>query len=60
MKILVTGTKGQLGVEVVELFYKKGYEVYGLEELDITNQDQVNEVVLKIKPNIIIHTAAYT
>lgn len=62
MKVLVTGAKGQLGVDVVQLFEKKGCEVngFGREELDITNQHQVNEIILSIKPDVIIHTAAYT
>ena len=33
---------------------------FGREELDITDERQVHEKVLSIKPDIIIHTAAYT
>ncbi|PFN07048.1 dTDP-4-dehydrorhamnose reductase [Bacillus cereus] len=62
MKVLVTGAKGQLGQDILRLLESYSWEVYGLgrEELDITNQQQVNEKVVSIKPDVIIHTAAYT
>ncbi|MCR6855252.1 dTDP-4-dehydrorhamnose reductase [Paenibacillus jamilae] len=62
MKVLVTGAKGQLGQDVLCLLENQPWEVFGFgrEELDITNEEQVREKVLAIKPNIIIHTAAYT
>ena len=62
MKVLVTGAKGQLGQDVLCLLENQPWEVYGFgrEELDITNEEQVREKVLSIKPDIIIHTAAYT
>ncbi len=62
MKVLVTGAKGQLGMDVVLLFRKRGLDVYGYgrEELDITNQRQVNNVITSIQPDVVIHTAAYT
>ncbi|PEP93446.1 dTDP-4-dehydrorhamnose reductase [Bacillus wiedmannii] len=62
MKVLVTGAKGQLGQDVLCLLENQPWEVFGLgrEELDITNEEKVREKVLSIKPDIIIHTAAYT
>ncbi|MEK5204707.1 dTDP-4-dehydrorhamnose reductase [Bacillus sp. FSL R10-2789] len=62
MKVLVTGAKGQLGQDVLCLLENQPWEVFGFgrEELDITNEEQVREKVLSIKPDIIIHTAAYT
>lgn len=62
MKVLVTGAKGQLGQDVLCLLENQTWEVFGFgrEELDITNEEKVREKVLFIKPNIIIHTAAYT
>lgn len=62
MKVIVTGAKGQLGMDVVHLLEHKGYKVYGYgrEELDITNFDQVKQVISEVKPDVVIHAAAYT
>ncbi|REJ11698.1 MAG: dTDP-4-dehydrorhamnose reductase [Bacillaceae bacterium] len=62
MKVVVTGAKGQLGTDLVDLLSDRGYEVYGYgrEELDITNFDQVHQVISKVKPDVVIHAAAYT
>lgn len=62
MKVVVTGAKGQLGIDLVDLLSDRGYEVYGYgrEELDITNFDQVHQVISKVKPDVVIHAAAYT
>ena len=60
--ILVTGAKGQLGSDLVNLLKLSGYRVFGMgkSELDITNEEEVNKVVSLLKPDIIIHCAAYT
>lgn len=62
VKVLVTGAKGQLGVELVNYLTQLGFLVIGLgrSELDITNLEQVKAVMANIKPNIVIHSAAYT
>lgn len=62
MKILVTGAKGQLGQDVVRIFSEKGHDVLGCssQELDITNQQQCESVILGYLPDAIIHCAAYT
>jgi dTDP-4-dehydrorhamnose reductase len=61
MRILVTGANGQLGQDVVNLLSAKN-EVHGFgrEQLDITNQDQCYEVLSTLKPEVIVHCAAYT
>ncbi|MGR6337100.1 dTDP-4-dehydrorhamnose reductase [Priestia megaterium] len=61
-KVLITGANGQLGKELVELFTETGFEVYGFgrDKMDITNQEQVQEVISTLKPNIILHSAAHT
>ncbi|MGP9076920.1 dTDP-4-dehydrorhamnose reductase [Geobacillus thermodenitrificans subsp. calidus] len=62
MKVVVTGAKGQLGTDLVHLLADRGYEVYGYgrEELDITNFDQVKQVISEVTPDVVIHAAAYT
>ena len=59
MKVLITGSKGQLGSELVELLSKDN-EVYGFghKELDVTDKIRVMKVVLKIVPDLVIHCAA--
>lgn len=62
MKILVTGYNGQLGYDVVKRGEKQGLEMQGIgiEDLDITNEAAVYKFVDKVKPDAIIHCAAYT
>jgi dTDP-4-dehydrorhamnose reductase len=61
MNILVTGANGQLGQDVVRIL-GTNHEVHGLgrEQLDITNEDQCLEVLESLKPDVVIHSAAYT
>jgi dTDP-4-dehydrorhamnose reductase len=62
MKVVVTGAKGQLGTDLVHALADRGFEVYGYgrEELDITNFDQVKQVIAEVHPDVVIHAAAYT
>lgn len=61
-KILVTGAEGQLGSDLVMILKVSGYDVLGMgkSELNITNEEKVYNTISQIKPNIIIHCAAYT
>lgn len=71
MKVLVTGTSGQLGFDVMEELARRGYEGIGADRadseadfehviLDITDKDRVMEVVKEINPDVIVHCAAWT
>ncbi|KON88338.1 dTDP-4-dehydrorhamnose reductase [Sporosarcina globispora] len=61
VKILITGAHGQLGKELVRKSHLSHSIVsLGKKELDITSQDQVENVILHFKPQYIIHTAAFT
>ncbi|WP_134683471.1 dTDP-4-dehydrorhamnose reductase [Brevibacillus migulae] len=62
MRILVTGGKGQLGVEVTNTLMANDHQVcsYGRDELDITNLDEVIKTIENLRPEVIVHTAAYT
>jgi len=76
MKILVTGSNGLLGQKIIyALKGKSGIqcistsrggnrmkdrEGYDYESLDISNEDEVNRVIFKYKPDAVIHTAALT
>lgn len=62
MRILITGATGQVGYELVRLAPVKDIELFplGSKELDITDKENVSAVVGKIKPDLIINSAAYT
>lgn len=62
MKILVTGYKGQLGFDVVNEATSRGIEAVGvdIEEMDITNVNQVNNIIKNGNYDAVIHCAAWT
>ncbi|CAG5070471.1 dTDP-4-dehydrorhamnose reductase [Dyadobacter sp. CECT 9623] len=75
-KILITGSNGLLGQKLVELLvakdnvrtfatakggnrlpFQEGYEFL---EMDVTDVQEVEQVISQIRPNVVIHTAAMT
>lgn len=62
MKVLVTGAKGQLGYDVVKELNKRGHFAVGIdkEEVDIADGVSVQSFVRKMKPDAVIHCAAWT
>jgi len=63
IKILITGSNGQLGCEIKEL--ASGYPLYefmftDLDELDITNELNVTDFFVRYSPDVVINCAAYT
>lgn len=71
MKVLVTGTSGQLGFDVMMELARRRHEAVGADrsgsesdfekvQLDITDASRVAEVVHELKPDAIIHCAAWT
>ncbi len=64
MKVLLTGCKGQLGLELIRQFNEQSKKISILEtdvhNLDITNQKEVFNIVQSEKPGVIINCAAYT
>ena len=62
MKVFVTGVKGQLGHDVMNELEKQGLEGIGvdIDEMDITDADQVKKVIKEAAPDAVIHCAAYT
>ncbi len=61
-KVLVTGVKGQLGYDVVKEAEKRGIKAIGvdIEEMDITDADQVHRVICEGNYDAVIHCAAWT
>ena len=61
MKILITGDKGQLGTDCTRVLSEK-HDVLGvdIDEVDITKLPDIESLVQKFTPNIIVNCAAYT
>ena len=62
MTILITGSKGQLGMELQKLLDEKGmnYTATDSGEMDITNKTAVDAFFLFVNPTLVFHCAAYT
>lgn len=63
MRFLVTGVKGQLGFDCVRELRARGFEdVIGIDidDLDITDEKAVHKLVNELKPDVIMHNAAWT
>lgn len=67
MRVLVTGVGGQLGHDVMNELKKRGFEAIGTDvqgncdvTLDITDATAVAGAIGKIRPDALIHCAAWT
>ena len=74
MKAFVTGVGGQLGHDVMNELAKRGHEAIGSDilpkdnnaltfdyiQLDITDQDAVEQAIIQINPDAVVHCAAWT
>ena len=72
MKILVTGINGLVGKDIADLFAKNNYKVIGVgrsdkcvvdveyKQIDLTDFEELGNFLNGLKPDAIIHCAAYT
>ena len=70
MKVLVTGVGGQLGYDVVHELKRREHDCVGSDiieksdddyvQLDITDNGAVERVLSEIRPDAVIHCAAWT
>ncbi len=72
MKAFVTGAGGQLGHDVMDELAKRGYEGIGSDilpsvdspypyvQLDITDASAVEKAISEVKPDVVVHCAAWT
>lgn len=56
MKVLITGASGALGTSLKKVFKNAFCPTH--KEMDITNANSVNKVILKYKPKTLVHAAA--
>lgn len=62
MRVLVTGSKGQLAFDVINILNMRGIDCRGvdLDDFDITNLSATSGYICEYMPNAVIHCAAYT
>jgi len=75
MKVLVTGASGLLGRELTRELLSRGHEVVGLHNrnavpiehgkltkvrIDLTDRVRLEDLILRVRPDAVIHCAAYT
>ncbi len=61
MKIALIGSDGQLGTDIYKYFKDKNADITGLtiSDIDVCDKNICNDVLFRIKPNLIINTAAF-
>ncbi|MBQ0068070.1 MAG: dTDP-4-dehydrorhamnose reductase, partial [Phascolarctobacterium sp.] len=62
MRVLVTGTAGQLGYDLMRELNKRQIESVGTDrtDFDITDARAAEKFIMNVKPDAVIHCAAYT
>ncbi|WP_164931634.1 dTDP-4-dehydrorhamnose reductase [Longirhabdus pacifica] len=62
LKFMITGANSQLGNDIISKLKEIKLDVIapGRDELELTEKKSVTEYILKEKPDVIIHCAAYT
>ncbi len=62
IKVLITGSNGQLGFDLLKRMQALGFDVCGVnrEHFDITDRELTSKFIEYEKPELIIHCAAYT
>jgi len=60
-KVVVFGSRGQLGVELVRVFKERSYEVVSLDrtKVDISDPASVEKILATEDPGIVVNAAAY-
>ena len=60
MKIAIIGANGQLGSDLCKLIDKSDLIPLTIKDIDITNEVPCKELLLKLRPDIVINTAGYS
>lgn len=59
MKVVVIGARGQLGTELCRILAPESLVPLTHADIEITNREQVREVLASHKPDVVINAAAY-
>ncbi len=61
MRILLTGSTGQVGKDLLPLLREQGeVTAVGRSECDLSSVDAIRKLVAEVKPSVIVNPAAYT
>ncbi|CAM3555960.1 dTDP-4-dehydrorhamnose reductase [Marinicrinis lubricantis] len=62
LTVVVTGAEGQLGKDLVTLLSESGHHVigFGRRGLDVTDLVHVQKTISEIRPDVVVHSGAYT
>jgi dTDP-4-dehydrorhamnose reductase len=63
MRYFITGARGQLGYDIIRELESRGIKdilATDYTEMDITNKEQVSEIIKTYNPDVIFHCAAWT
>lgn len=60
MKVVLTGADGMLGHDIVRVFSDVDLTGLTIDRLDITSLDAVMKTIRELRPDYLIHAAAYT
>ncbi|OGY41229.1 MAG: dTDP-4-dehydrorhamnose reductase [Candidatus Buchananbacteria bacterium RBG_13_36_9] len=59
-KILILGAKGMLGQDLAKVLVDFDLTLWDKEEIDISDQNQVDSKITRLNPRVVINCAAYT
>jgi dTDP-4-dehydrorhamnose reductase len=60
MRYLIFGKDGMLGRDLIHTFGREDLFAFGIEDVDITNANAVNEKLITVQPNVVINATGYT
>jgi dTDP-4-dehydrorhamnose reductase len=62
VQVLITAAGGQLGTELAATFGAAGHDVIAAtrDRLDVADRDQVLGAITSLRPDVVVHTAAWT
>ncbi len=60
MRVVITGSAGQLGQALQESLSNHHLLLVDLPQHDITDYDQIRQAIARFKPDLVVHAAAFT